>query len=156
MGGGKALLQLSDDSDILMISQDKIQARKGMLLALGEVTLQGKVVDPKCYFGVMNPSEGKVHRSCAIRCISGGIPPVFHSSEKSDYFLLLGENLQPLNQEVLNIVGDNISLKGRVFEFDDWKIIMINRSELHTISETAIRHRVIASMETDMTFCGMN
>ncbi len=44
---------------------------------LGPVTLAGEIVDSKCYFGVMNPGAGKVHRDCAARCLSGGIPPAF-------------------------------------------------------------------------------
>ena len=44
---------------------------------LGPVTLTGEIVDTKCYLGVMNPGEGKVHRDCATRCLSGGIPPAF-------------------------------------------------------------------------------
>ncbi len=41
----------------------------------GEVELHGEIVDSKCYLGVMNPGSGKVHRDCAARCISGGVPP---------------------------------------------------------------------------------
>jgi hypothetical protein len=44
--------------------------------ALGRRTLAGEIVDAKCFFGVMNPGERKPHRGCAVRCISGGIPPV--------------------------------------------------------------------------------
>ena len=44
---------------------------------LGMTTLSGEIVDSKCYLGVMNPGNGKVHRDCAVRCISGGIPPAF-------------------------------------------------------------------------------
>ena len=44
---------------------------------MGTVTLTGEIVDSKCYFGVMNPGAGKVHRDCAARCLSGGIPPAF-------------------------------------------------------------------------------
>jgi len=42
---------------------------------LGRVELTGEIVDSKCYFGVMNPGNGKVHRDCAVRCLSGGVPP---------------------------------------------------------------------------------
>lgn len=42
---------------------------------LGEVRLLGEIVDTKCFLGVMNPGEGRVHRECAVRCLSGGIPP---------------------------------------------------------------------------------
>jgi hypothetical protein len=41
----------------------------------GDVALTGELVDTKCYFGVMRPATGKVHRACAIRCLSGGVPP---------------------------------------------------------------------------------
>jgi hypothetical protein len=40
------------------------------------VTLRGEIVDSKCFLGVMNPGEGAVHRDCARRCLSGGIPPM--------------------------------------------------------------------------------
>ncbi|NUN96398.1 MAG: hypothetical protein HUU16_09510 [Candidatus Omnitrophica bacterium] len=43
--------------------------------SLGEATLVGELVDTKCFFGVMRPATGKVHRACAIRCLSGGVPP---------------------------------------------------------------------------------
>ncbi len=47
--------------------------------------LYGEIVDPKCFFGVMKPGYSKIHRSCAIRCISGGIPPVLAISQQGDF-----------------------------------------------------------------------
>lgn len=38
-------------------------------------TLVGELVDTKCYLGVMNPGQGKVHRGCAAECLRGGVPP---------------------------------------------------------------------------------
>jgi hypothetical protein len=46
------------------------------IIGLGRQTLVGEIVDSKCYLGVMNPGQLTPHRACAIRCISGGIPPV--------------------------------------------------------------------------------
>lgn len=40
-----------------------------------EVTLSGELVDTKCFFGVMKPGRGKVHRGCAAECLRGGVPP---------------------------------------------------------------------------------
>jgi hypothetical protein len=51
--------------------------RPAPAIDLGQVTLDGEIVDSKCYLGVMNPGNGKVHRDCAARCLSGGIPPAF-------------------------------------------------------------------------------
>jgi hypothetical protein len=41
------------------------------------VSLRGEIVDSKCFLGVMNPGERTVHRDCAIRCLSGGVTPMF-------------------------------------------------------------------------------
>ncbi|MGH8047792.1 MAG: Rieske 2Fe-2S domain-containing protein [Chthoniobacterales bacterium] len=45
------------------------------VVSLGEGSFVGELVDTKCFFGVMRPATGKVHRGCAIRCLSGGVPP---------------------------------------------------------------------------------
>ena len=45
--------------------------------------VKGEIVDPKCFFGVMKPGEGKPHKDCAIRCILGGIPPVLKVTDES-------------------------------------------------------------------------
>src|SRR5215475_107987 len=50
---------------------------------LGSVTISGEIVDSKCYLGVMNPGNGKVHRDCAARCIIGGAPPAFIAVDDS-------------------------------------------------------------------------
>lgn len=43
--------------------------------SLGPATLTGELVDTKCFFGVMRPGVGKVHRACAANCLAGGVPP---------------------------------------------------------------------------------
>ncbi len=62
---------------------------------LGEFTLQGEIVDRKYFLGVMDPGEGKVHRDCAVRCISGGIPQALVTSDldASSKFLLLTDEM---------------------------------------------------------------
>lgn len=39
-----------------------------------EMTVEGELVDTKCFLGVMRPGRGKVHRGCAIACLEGGVP----------------------------------------------------------------------------------
>ena len=70
---GVTLFEIADQSHTLL----KPSAERFESSDFGEVHLDGEIVDPKCYFGVMKPGFGKIHRSCAARCISGGIPPVF-------------------------------------------------------------------------------
>lgn len=64
-----------------------------------EIVLTGELVDTKCYFGVMRPATGKVHRACAVRCLSGGVPPglLVRDHEGGAVALpLTGSNNQPL------------------------------------------------------------
>jgi hypothetical protein len=79
---------------------------------LGEVKLTGEIVDSKCYFGVMNPGAGKVHRDCAVRCISGGIPPAFlvRDSSGNTVTLLLGN----WKRELVDHVAEPVTIRGRL------------------------------------------
>jgi len=43
--------------------------------ALRDVTIEGELIDTKCFLGVMKPGHGKVHRGCASLCLKGGVPP---------------------------------------------------------------------------------
>jgi len=88
---------------------------------LGRHRLAGQIVDSKCHFGVMNPGSGKVHRACAARCISSGVPPVLwvRSAEGPDvYLLVVGEQGEPLNRELLAYVAEPVAIEGRVQRFD--------------------------------------
>ena len=79
---------------------------------LGPVQLTGEIVDSKCYFGVMNPGNGKVHRECAVRCISGGIPPAFlvrDANGRTETLLLA--NWTPA---LLDHVAEPASVRGRL------------------------------------------
>jgi hypothetical protein len=92
----------------------------GMLdepLNLGHVALKGEIADSKCYLGVMNPGSGKVHRDCAVRCISGGIPPSFlvrDSRGDVRALLLTGPAGHPLRNEVLDFVAEPVEISGEL------------------------------------------
>jgi hypothetical protein len=86
---------------------------------LGRVeSLLGEIVDSKCFLGVMKPGEGKPHRSCATRCLSGGVPPqlLVESSDGSRRLLLLaatdGSALAPAS--FLGLVGEPVMASGTV------------------------------------------
>ena len=84
---------------------------------LGPVTLQGEIVDSKCYLGVMNPGNGKVHRDCAVRCISGGVPPAFLVRDQvgeGRILLLAGSNGRSIGAELLPWAGQPVRIAGRL------------------------------------------
>jgi nitrite reductase/ring-hydroxylating ferredoxin subunit len=61
-------------------------------ISLGPARLFGELVDTKCCLGVMKPGSGKVHRACAVVCLTGGVPPgiLVRMPSGSDAVVLLG------------------------------------------------------------------
>ncbi|MDX2247228.1 MAG: hypothetical protein SF052_10650 [Bacteroidia bacterium] len=138
---GKTLFELTSRSNALKGFSDDLSAydeevRRLTTTALGEAELTGEIVDPKCYFGVMKPGEGKVHRACASLCIRGGIPPVLVSKDEngsSTYFLLLGQNGEMINEKILDYIAVPSRFTGKVFQADDWFLFYVNPEEITPI-----------------------
>jgi len=86
--------------------------------ALGPVKMTGEIVDTKCFLGVMNPGNGKVHRDCAARCISGGIPPALLVRDRDGatrLLLLAGNSGRPLHEEILQFVAQPVEISGMLY-----------------------------------------
>ncbi len=86
-------------------------------MPLGKQTLVGEIVDSKCFLGVMNPGQLTPHRACAIRCISGGVPPVLLVRQKDGpaiYLLLVSADGKPVNKRVLDMVAEPLEITGEV------------------------------------------
>lgn len=93
---------------------------------LGRQTLVGEIVDSKCFLGVMNPGQLTPHRACAIRCISGGCPPVLLVRQKDGpavYLLLVSAEGKPVNKQVLDLVAEPLEITGEVERQGDLLIL---------------------------------
>lgn len=92
-------------------------------VALGRVELMGEIVDSKCYFGVMNPGEGNLHRACAELCLRGGIPAVLVVRDRTGQIahLLLtdpsGANVSP---SLRAWTGAPVRITGQVIREGAW------------------------------------
>jgi len=87
------------------------------IVSLGEQTFRGEIVDSKCWLGVMNPGVLAPHRACAVRCISGGIPPLLlvrRANAPPLNLFLVSTNDQPVNSAVLDFVAEPVELTGEV------------------------------------------
>jgi hypothetical protein len=134
---GRTLLQVdqsdsavSEFTDCRNLSAYSKEPKEG-----GLQTLKGEIIDPKCYFGVMKPGEGKAHRDCAIRCILGGIPPMLlvrGSNGESRYYIISAESTEATGKAVQDFVGEPAMIQGRVIEYDDWTMLYID-------AKTAVR-----------------
>ena len=136
-GDGKSLLELTEeDQAFLEIIESPIRPAPPKSVSR-EVEMEGEIIDPKCYFGVMKPGEGKIHKSCAIRCISGGIPPVMREAtgegNNYEYYILVDQKGQAINKDVLPFVAEQIRLKGTTQRFMNWRILSIDLNDIELL-----------------------
>lgn len=145
---GKSWMELTE-GDASIVSITKSNAVRQKISRTGQLTITGEIVDPKCFFGVMNPAFGKIHKSCAIRCISGGIPPILavkKNGEYVDYFFLIDEQGNKVNKLVLQHVGETISVTGNTETVDDWNVMKLEVDQLST--------KIMISYASEVTVCG--
>lgn len=85
----------------------------------------------------MKPAEGKVHKSCAIRCVSGGIPPVFRvkTEGKNTYYVLRGAEGEPINKEILPFIGEPVSLNGEASEENGWGVLKVTPTAINYLEQ---------------------
>ena len=104
---------------------------------VGTRTLRGEIVDSKCHFGVMNPGEGKAHKECAVRCISGGAPALLRSRDASGetrYFLLAGPDGRALGRELLDFVAEPVEITGSVERHDSVYVLRADPRAIRRLS----------------------
>lgn len=106
--------------------------------SLGRQTLVGEIVDSKCFLGVMNPGQLIPHRACAIRCISGGCPPVLLVRQETGpplYLLLVSSEGKPVNQQVLDLVAEPVEITGEVERQGELLILRADPASYHRVTE---------------------
>ena len=130
--GNQTMVEALPDS--VKVADKQLASMTGTeTIPLGRLTLVGEIVDSKCLLGVMNPGQLLPHRACAIRCISGGIPPVLlvrNAEGCANYLLLVSADGKPVNQEVLEFVAEPVQITGEV----EWQgELLILRADPRTI-----------------------
>jgi hypothetical protein len=129
--GNQTMIEVAKDSIAVAGSAEALPATAK---ALGVFELSGEIVDGKCYLGVMNPGSGKVHRDCAVRCLSGGVPILFATNDFRDepaVLRLTDSNQKPLPKATfLDHVGQPVRLKGTIVEDGDTLIFEIEPSSI--------------------------
>ncbi|WP_281614496.1 hypothetical protein [Flammeovirga sp. SubArs3] len=124
---GQNVLEVTD----IQSSDKVINIKPPTFINQGVLEVTGEIVDPKCYFGVMKPGFGKIHRSCAIRCLSGNIPAVLvHRNENGfeSYFVITYPNLKIDNTPILKLIGKTVRLKGKVRKGRNWHLLQYSEA----------------------------
>jgi len=121
---GATMVEVEPGSIILT---DSAEVKPETIRDLGPVTVSGEIVDSKCYLGVMNPGEGKVHRDCASRCLSGGIPPLFITSDGRKQFLLVGSDGGAFSRDTLrDFIAEPITIQGELLKRGETRLLRID------------------------------
>jgi hypothetical protein len=102
----------------------------------GRVTVNGEIVDSKCWLGVMRPGDGHIHKACASICILGGIPPMFVTRADGVPSVMLltlpdGSAIPP--ERILEFVADPVELSGIVEKRGDLTVL---KADLDSLKRT--------------------
>ncbi|MDH4063475.1 MAG: hypothetical protein OEW19_03685 [Acidobacteriota bacterium] len=93
------------------------------------IHLRGEIVDSKCFLGVMNPGERTVHRDCAIRCLSGGVPPMVsfvNDAGRQDLAVLVSPHGAVPPANLAPLVGRPVDLVGRLYTVGDALVLQLD------------------------------
>lgn len=152
---GKTWLQVSkEENPVINVGKDADASLLPQQKDLGVQKIKGEIIDPKCYFGVMKPGEGKVHRDCAIRCILGGIPPVLkvmNEKGEKNYYLLVGPNGEKMNETVRDYVAEPVEVEARAVQQDDWVVLYVKDKKIKRVSAISLY-----KSENQITSCVSN
>jgi len=100
---------------------------------LGRVHLGGEIVDSKCWMGVMKPADGKSHKACAIRCISGGVPAAFvvrPAPGEMAVLWMVSPSGKPLGPELLDLIAEPVELDGELLRVDGRAVLVVDRADI--------------------------
>jgi hypothetical protein len=87
-------------------------------------TVKGEVLDMACYLD--HGASGEKHAGCAEKCISNGLP-VGIKDASGKVYLVIGDH-KPLNSELAQYAGKEVTLKGKVATKDG--ITMLENAEI--------------------------
>jgi hypothetical protein len=100
-------------------------------------TLEGEIVDSKCWLGVMRPGEGHLHKACASLCIRGGIPPIFvtrgGSANPSIMLLTQADGSAVPPDLIIPYVADAVRVTGTIERRGD---LWVLKADLPTLART--------------------
>jgi hypothetical protein len=137
---GRRLLELAENDAVTpgtsLSQSEEARLASPTVVPMGQVTLRGEIIDPKCYSGAMKPGEGKTHKECATLCIAGGIPPMFVTLDdagRRSYYLLTSADGEALDDRILPFVADAVEISGVLERRDDLQVFKIDPGSIRRL-----------------------
>ena len=95
--------------------------------ASGAQTLTGEVVDVFCYLSHPAEGLGPKHAGCAKKCIKSGLPVAIKVGNQ--LYLATMADHNPANQQLAELAGRQVTVRGNVMEKDGQRLISIANVE---------------------------
>lgn len=93
-------------------------------------TVEGEVVDTWCYTsGVMGPGRGEVHKSCARKCVGGGVTAGILADDGTLYIAAKHKAYNGCAGLLLPFVATRVKVTGWLAEKGGVKLLKINTVE---------------------------
>ncbi len=134
--GRHLLLAVVENAPWIGASDENLADEPVYVQDMGRITLNGEILDAKCWSGAMRPGRGKTHKSCASLCIRLGGAPWFvapAAQGKRTIMVLAGPKGEAIRQEVLPFVGEPVRAKGRLVRLDDQVQFRIDPARIQMI-----------------------
>jgi hypothetical protein len=127
---GRTMMEIAAAADAVSVGDKPMTIPAAPLL--GQNTLTGEVIDPKCYIGAMKPGGGKTHKACAELCIAGGIPPMLAvwGEKGEEFYLLVSADGAAINEAAAPRAGERVTLTGAVEQRGDLKVLRVEHKQL--------------------------
>ncbi len=119
------MLEMASETAIQAINDSVEPALKSQLLTtteptpLGPISVNGEVIDSKCFLGVMKPGSGGIHKACAEVCLRGGIPAMLlvRGEDEQKYgYMLTGADGSSVSKEVSIKAADHVAVSGQLVQ----------------------------------------
>jgi hypothetical protein len=121
------MIEINRPDTFTILEREAAPVAESPASPLGRGRFVGELVDTKCFSGVMRPATGKVHRGCAIRCLSGGVPPgllVHDGRGDGVVFLLAGVGDELLRYDV-QLAGTLVEAEGELELHGDTPVLRV-------------------------------
>lgn len=131
--GKHGLIALADGPDWMEALQGAIDPRLAIPAdtPLEAMSLEGEILDAKCWYGAMRPGHGKPHKACAALCIRSGLPPAFFAFRRDARLhpvLLTDAAGGSANSLVLPYVGEAVRVRGLLVQRGDILLLRLAAS----------------------------
>lgn len=123
---GRKMIELIEGEEALEVTAPDARRRPLSSVPGAPVEVVGEIVDGKCFLGAMKPGEGKAHKSCAVLCIAGGLPPMVLTRDASGtptFHLLVVDGRAELPFEAWDLVAEPVRLEGRLGRIGDLSVL---------------------------------